>query len=496
MFKSTFAKYLTAFVLIILISFLMLSGLITSMIKSYVNEEKENSLLATSNAIVAGIRDSEGLDKAVIFQRYVVSTLLKIDSELEVIIAGKNGEILLTSLTDLKDESGNRLPDISQTHGSVNMSLFDAMSDVNGESYLVHHGNIGGIVGESHIACAKEITASGEVRGYVISFSSTANEDRLLSITRRAVINSSAWVMLAAVIAIYFITERIIHPLRNMTSAAKQFAKGDFESRVSVYGEDEVSELGRAFNHMAESLENLEKMRNSFLASVSHDLRTPMTTISGFIDGITSGAIPSEKHDYYLNIISVEVHRLSRLVSELLDVSRLESGDRKFEFVDFDVAEVARLILISFENKIDEKHLDVEFDVEEDYMSAHADKDAVYQVLYNLCHNAIKFSGDGGKFKIGMVKKDGRIEVSVFNEGQVIPAEDIPMIFERFYKSDKSRGLDKSGVGLGLYICKTIIDAHGEQISVESKEGYGTEFRFTLKEGEAIKKKGHRGAIE
>jgi signal transduction histidine kinase len=240
---------------------------------------------------------------------------------------------------------------------------------------------------------------------------------------------------------------------------------------------------------MAESLENLEKMRNSFLASVSHDLRTPMTTISGFIDGITSGAIPPEKHEYYLNVISVEVHRLSRLVSELLDISRLESGDRKFEFVDFDVAEVARLILISFENKIDEKRLDVEFLVEEDSMFARADKDAIYQVLYNLCHNAIKFSGEGGRFKISMSKKSGKIEVRVYNDGQVIPSDDLPLIFEKFYKSDKSRGLDKNGVGLGLYICKTIIDAHGEVISVESREDFGTEFTFTLKLGDAVRRK-------
>jgi signal transduction histidine kinase len=241
---------------------------------------------------------------------------------------------------------------------------------------------------------------------------------------------------------------------------------------------------------MADSLENLEKMRNSFLASVSHDLRTPMTTISGFIDGITSGAIPPEKHEYYLGIISTEVHRLSRLVSQLLDISRLESGDRKFTFSNFDIAEVGRIILISFEQKIEDKHLDVEFDAENDTMMAFADKDAIYQVMYNLCHNAIKFSKEGGKFAIKISRYQGnKIRISVFDEGQIIPDEDKSMIFERFYKSDKSRGLDKSGVGLGLYICKTIIDAHEEEIHVESKGDIGTEFWFTVKEGEAQRRK-------
>jgi signal transduction histidine kinase len=295
--------------------------------------------------------------------------------------------------------------------------------------------------------------------------------------------------MLAAVIAVYFITEKIIHPLRAMTGAAKKFAKGDFSARVTVYGKDEVAELANAFNNMAESLDTLEKMRNSFLANVSHDLRTPMTTISGFIDGITSGAIPPEKHEYYLGVISAEVHRLSRLVSQILDVSRLESGDRKFAFADFDVAEVARIILISFEQKIENKHLDVEFDSESDEMIAYGDKDAIYQVLYNLCHNAIKFSRDGGKFAIRISRTQGKkICVSVFDEGQSISSEDSKLVFDRFYKTDQSRGLDKNGVGLGLYISKTIMDAHSENIWVES-DNIGTEFFFTLKEGTALPKR-------
>ena len=191
-----------------------------------------------------------------------------------------------------------------------------------------------------------------------VALYSTAKDDALISTTRRAVINSSAWVMIAAVIAIYFITDRIIRPLKNMTSAAKSFGQGDFTTRVAVYGSDEVAALGNAFNNMADSLQNLEKMRSSFLASVSHDLRTPMTTIAGFIDGIMSGAIPEDKQGYYLQIISSEIHRLSRLVSQILDISRLESGDRKMNFETFDVAEVARIVLLSFENKIDEKGLD------------------------------------------------------------------------------------------------------------------------------------------
>ena len=491
MLKSTFSKYLAAFIIIILVSFLLLSGLVTSMIKNYVNDEKEADLISTNESIASSMRDMNEFGSGMLFQRIVIGALINIDTDLQVVITNEQGQIHLSTLSGTM-EDGKRVPDISESDplGTINFSLFEQKMGDDDSMYLLHRGNLSGFLDESHVACATEFTTDEGLRGYVVSLSSTAREDNLISITRRVVINSSAWVMLAALIAVYFITERIIHPLRSMTTAAKQFAKGDFQTRITVYGEDEVSQLGKAFNNMAESLDNLEKMRNSFLANVSHDLRTPMTTISGFIDGINSGAIPPEKHEYYLGVISAEVHRLSRLVSQLLDISRLESGDRKFNFEDFDVAEVGRLILISCEQKIEDKKLDVEFDSENDEMPVVADKDAVYQVLYNLCHNAIKFSKESGRFSIKISRFGvGKIRISVFDEGQSIPQEDIPMIFERFYKSDKSRGLDKSGVGLGLYICKTIIDAHGEEIHVESQENVGTEFWFTLKEGEAHKRK-------
>lgn len=223
-------------------------------------------------------------------------------------------------------------------------------------------------------------------------------------------------------------------------------------------------------------------MRSTFLANVSHDLRTPMTTISGFIDGILDGAIPPEKQDYYLGIIAQEVRRLSRLVSSLLDISRIQAGDRKFEKADFDICEMARLILLSFEAKIDEKKLDIEFDAP-DALMAYSDKDAVYQVLYNICDNGMKFSREGGKYRIAIREDSDSVAVSVYNEGIGISEEDLPYVFDRFYKSDKSRGLDKTGVGLGLYICKTMIDSLGGKIFVKSEYGKYCEFTVILEKG-------------
>ena len=483
MFKSSFSKYLVAFVSIILLSFLMLSGIVTSMIRRYSMDEKRRKLESSSAFIASQIeaRSFESIDEFVGSDaaHYLISSTIYLDPDVEILILDATGTVFLSTIITAGEDWH---PSDGENYGKINLSLVD----LNGE---VYSGTLDGYLPARSFAFASPIDVSGKVTGYVLAVSPTIVEDNLIGTTRRAVVNSSIWVMLAAVIAAYFITERLVNPLRNMTSAVRNFAKGELDTRVFVSGKDEVAELGEAFNHMAESLENLEKMRNSFLANISHDLRTPMTTISGFIDGINSGAIPPEKHEYYLGIISQEVHRLSRLVSQLLDVSRLESGDRKFVPQDFDIAEMARIILISFEQKIEDKRLEVEFHTDEDKMFVSADKDAIHQVLYNLCHNAIKFSKDGGRFIIKIEHfQSKKLRVSVFDDGESLVGEDKDRVFDRFYKTDKSRGLDKTGVGLGLYICKTIVEAHDEKIGVISEDG-GCEFWFTLKEGSPVEKR-------
>ena len=487
MFKSTFSKYLFTFITIILVSFLVLSGIITSMIGSYFSEEKEERLVSTA-AVVSNVFEKYGQtdiskDGFNDLASDMLYPVINNDREIDITFITDEGVIVLTTVGAIVDDEGLRRPhsNIKDQGKTVDVSLFVEQELSNDVTARLHRGTLDGFLEEISLSCIDEIHFEGKISGYVITSYSTAKEATFITTARRAIISSSAWVMIAAVIAVYFITQRIISPLRTMTTAAKRFGKGDFSTRVTVYGSDEVSELATAFNNMADSLEKLEKMRSSFLASVSHDLRTPMTTISGFIDGIMSGAIPPEKQEYYLQVISAEVHRLSRLVSQLLDVSRLESGDRKMNFETFDVAEVARIILISFEQKIDDKRLEVEFETEEDVMNVNADKDAIYQVIYNLCHNAIKFSDEGGLLSIRLSYDDAKhVKISVYDKGQVLSDEDKKFVFERFYKSDTSRGLDKNGVGLGLYICKTIIDAHEENIGVETRDE-GTEFHFTLK---------------
>jgi signal transduction histidine kinase len=505
MFRTSFAKYLSAFILIIFLSFIFLSGIITVIIHLDMTREKEGKLEKVSDSFADQI-EGETFDdfKSFVTERddllIAVEPLVSYDNQLEVIVTDDTGAVLLTTYTEF-DNNDYAESDIVIYNGVNDIgrleinAIFDTIEVANSsgekENYLYHEGSLGGFTKDRSLVYGKEIVKDGEKIGYVFAFSSTIREDSVITVVRKAVTNSCVVVMIAAVLASYIMTERLVRPLRTITDIAKNYGKGDFSERIPIEGDDEVSDLASALNNMADSLDSLEKMRNSFLANISHDLRTPMTTISGFIDGITSGAIPEDKHEYYLGVISAEVHRLSRLVTQLLDVSRLESGERKFNFTNFDIAEMARIILISFEQRINSKSLDVGFESDNDEIYVIADEDAIYQVLYNLCHNAIKFSCDGGKFiiRIGM-NADKKVQVSVFDEGQGISREDTKMVFDRFFKTDQSRGLDKNGVGLGLYISKTIMDAHDEKIWVESEEDKNCEFFFTLKPGVAPQKRG------
>ena len=474
MFKSSFIKYITAFAAVMLVSFIMLSSVINTMIGKYVRDDKLDSLewIAESASDIAeaemsgyGSTFKDFMEKSGTHVMEAVDRLADRFVGTVIIIADADGSVLASNVTL---SEGAKIPD------DAIFSLRDS-----GE-YTADSQNLSGLLLDNYIVTARPILdGNGSYVGSVFVCGAYSHHNALMAQMQKTVFMSSLWIMLAAIIAFYFLCDRTVAPLRSMVGAAKDFAQGKLDTRVEVRGRDEIAELAVAFNNMAQSLENNEKMRNSFLSNVSHDLRTPMTPISGFIDGITSGAIPPEKHAYYLRVISDEVHRLSRLVTRLLDLSRLES--RKFEFINFDICEMAWTILVSFEQKIEEKGLDVEFDTSEDKIMVHADKDTIHRVMYNLIENATKFAKDGGRLSIKIKSNKNKVKVTVFDEGKSIPEEDIPYVFDRFYKTDKSRGLDSTGVGLGLYIAKTIIEAHGEKIAVRSPEG-ACEFEFSLKE--------------
>ena len=279
----------------------------------------------------------------------------------------------------------------------------------------------------------------------------------------------------------YVATKKQAEPLKEMADAARRFARGDFSLRVEDNGRlDEISQLTQAFNAMADSVESSETLRREFIANISHEMKTPMTVISGFVEGILDGTIPPEDETRYLRVISSEIKRLSRLISSMLDMSRLQSVNEKvISESRFDATEVVRLALLSLERKIDEKELSVETELPQTPITARGDKDSITQVVYNIIGNAIKFSVQGGVIRLALWKQGGKAYVSVENHGETIPKHELPHIFDRFHKTDKSRSADREGVGLGLYIVKTILDNHNEDVFVTSGNG-STKFVFSL----------------
>ena len=281
---------------------------------------------------------------------------------------------------------------------------------------------------------------------------------------------------------VWLMTDRFVRPLRQMAAASRSFARGDFSARVKVKGKDEVAQLGEALNNMAVSLSSVEMMRRSFIANVSHELKTPMTTIAGFIDGMLDGTIPQEKQAQYMKIVSDEVKRLSRLVRSMLDLSRIDSGELKMNTVGMDLTEIVGSVLVASEQRIEKKGITITGMEDCERQEMDGDYDLMNQVLYNLLDNAIKFTDEGGNIHIHLYRENGRVYVSIRNTGEGIPPEEMPQIFERFYKSDRSRSLDKNGVGLGLYIVHTVVRLHGGEISVRSVQGEYTEFTFWVPE--------------
>jgi signal transduction histidine kinase len=288
-------------------------------------------------------------------------------------------------------------------------------------------------------------------------------------------------VMLMAFVTSSVTTLRLTRPLQEMSDVTYKFAHGEFDARVKGYEErnDEIGELAHAFNAMAESLGKAEARRSEFVANISHELKTPMTTIAGFADGILDGTIPPERERDSLQIISSETRRLSRLVRRMMDLSRLQASENVAAQEQFDVSEVMLRVLVSLENKITGRDLDVDAKLPELPVVVWGDPDAITQVCYNLLDNAIKFSTRGTTLGVRIITKGGKAHISVRNQGETIPPDQLTLIFDRFHKTDSSRSEDREGMGLGLYIVKTILNNHKENITVTSEGGI-TEFTFTL----------------
>ena len=337
--------------------------------------------------------------------------------------------------------------------------------------------------GSRFVIATPVVSRSGDVQGFVFVTSDIDNMLSAWSAFLYVAAMVTLLVFIAAIVMSLVYSKIMARPLDEIAAASRKFARGDFTARVRQV-EDPTDEMGAlidSFNKMADSLETSEKRRSEFIANISHELRTPMTTISGFADGILDGTIPPEDADKYLLSIRDETRRLSRLVREMLDLSQTKTrAADPSRRIDFDLTELILQTLLSFESRATKKNVDVDLQLPDNHIIVRADKDAITQVIYNLMDNAVKFAAAGSCITVRLYRDAGKAFLSIKDVGETIPPEDLPFIFDRFHKSDRSRSLDKDGVGLGLYLVKEIINSHDEDIAVKSSGGV-TEFVFTLK---------------
>ena len=479
MFKTIYSKYLVSFIALLGLGFVTIALVISAAVTTHSINNKSDLMTKTAKIVYAEISsgmksNNLNFSKTVVKEKnkyYNIFGSLAEYSQSCIVLVGDDGAILFK----------NGDPDLIR-HTKLSQSIMEKIKQNTGE---LSFSNLDGLFEErrfNYIYPIEDGKNEEKLIGIVLLTSTSSGLSDVYGQIIRVLVLASLWVFFAAVVIVYFITDRITTPVKQISRAVDDYTKGNFDVRIPVKGNDEIATLAVAFNNMANELQKLEQTKNTFISSVSHDLKTPMTSIQGFIEGIMDGTIPKDKQDYYLDVVLTEVKRLSRLVNSLLDVSRMESGGFKINPSYFDVCEIARLILISFEEQIDQKKINIEFNADFDPSTVYADKDAIYQVIYNIVSNALKFTPEDGTIRLDVTRKKGqdKYTVSVYNTGVGIKEDELKYVFDRFYKADSSRGLDKKGTGLGLYIAKTKIEAHGEKIFVESEYGKSCRFYFTL----------------
>jgi len=337
-------------------------------------------------------------------------------------------------------------------------------------------------IDESVFLSALSLHLSGSERYYIVSMQDVS-EAYLPYTTEfiRMFLLASLFAVFVAFIGALISSYRMVSPLKKMTAATKQYAEGDFSERINSSDTyNELAELGVSFNSMAESLERIDESRRMFVSNTSHELKTPMTIISGFIDGILDGTIPPEDEEKYLRIVSEETKRLSRLVVAMLNISKIEAGKLELSLSDVALGRMIFTTFLGFEKALEDKHIEVLGLDGMENVSVSADETLVSQIFFNLVDNAVKFTPEYGIISVKLYEEGNNAVVKIKNTGKGIPQEELDFIFDRFYKVDKSRGLDSKSFGIGLYIVKSIIELHHGTINVESEQNNSVEFTVTL----------------
>ncbi len=464
--RTLYLKFLIAYLLFGIFGFIAVATFVYNMTYERIKRDKTDNMyqVATqiANTYAADLYNSETSLEAVHTQMVALSMYM--DSQ-SIWIINPSGRLVLDSSRKLNPGD------------EVIIDGFDP--SILGSSYYIT-GDFWGSFNEEVISVFAPITANYKVQAYVVVHEPVA----VLQESANEFLNISYLMLiilfLLSLIILIFFTEMVYIPLRKITTATEQYAAGNMGYEFTVESEDEMGYLAASLSYMAGEIARQEEDQKKFIANVSHDFRSPLTSIRGYLVAMQDGTIPPEMHERYLGIVINETDRLTKLTNELLTLNNLNTKGMLLDKTDFDINQVIRKVAESFEGTCRIKKIAIELVLTDDKMVVNADVDKIQQVLYNLVDNAIKFSHNDSSIKIETTEKHSKVFVSVKDSGIGIPKEDQKMVFERFYKSDSSRGKDKKGTGLGLSIVKEIIKAHEENINVISTVGVGTEFIFSL----------------
>lgn len=469
MSKSVLKKQIVFYISILIISFLALGATMSKVYSNYYIKQKQKEL------IQSGERISDEYSKY-FYTGIINSSKLKYEFQIledymnaNVFIFNNSGQIAVVSSGIDEDAVGMVLTD-------ENIARC-----LNGE-IVVLEGRMEGIFQNTSLIVGYPIEYNGNVLGGILMYISMPEIQSSIMEVYKGIAAVMVVIFIIGVSLVYFSSKKLLKPILEMNEAAKEIASGNYDKRISIESEDEIGQLGQSFNYMAESIAAQEEKRKDLIANISHDLRSPLTSIQGFVSALLDGTIPYEDQERYLNIVLEESKRLNRIASDLVDLSVIQSEGAKLNLSEFDLNELIRTLIKYMEKRFIDKNAKTELIFAEEKSMVLADKDKIFRVMQNLLDNALKFIESGGRIQIETeIMNDNKIKVFVRDNGEGISDEALRNVFERFFKEDKSRNLDITGGGIGLAIAKDFIKAHGETIGVNSEKGKGAEFYFTLK---------------
>ncbi len=463
--RTLYLKLVLAYIIFAFFGFIVVATITSSMTLEHLKRDRADTLykeaVLIADSYAADLYNSEITLESVWRQITAIGTYVNAD----IWIVNPSGLIVLNSSEELDIENSVTIPNFSPT--------------ITGDSFYTV-GNFWGMFDEEMISAFAPITSQYKVKGYVIIHASMQElEDSCNSLLNISYITLVILFLLSLIILLFF-TEIVYLPLRKITRATEQYAAGNFRYECQVDSDDEIGYLAASLSYMASEVAKSEDNQKRLVANISHDFRSPLTSMRGYLEAMLDGTIPPEQHEKYIQVVLNETDRLTKLTNSLLTLNNLNTQGMILDRTDFDINKVIRDTAESFGGTCRQKLIKIELVLTGDEMIVNADMVKIQQVLYNLVDNAIKFSHKNSSIKIETTEKSNKLFVSVKDNGIGIPADSLKLIWDRFYKTDLSRGKDKRGTGLGLSITKEIIRAHNENINVISTEGIGTEFIFTL----------------